>query len=302
MTYTFLLACAAVFLTLSAAAQDLPKTMRAVERFEQGDIAAARDAVLEALQDKQERQHPYTWFVKGFLFKEIFKEVEKANPYSENREIAVQAIRKSIELDTADEYLDNNRKALKYLALSYYNDAVRYTRGLTRQNFNEPQAAFDRYKELYAIAEPGYDFNGQTLEFNKNMARGCRLLYEQGGEGAVLYFDKMVDYYKKALAINPDDFQANYNLSVNYYNQGVDRIKRIDHTTEIFELMAIQDECVSLFRKALPYMLKAHEIKPDHQSTLKGLMAIYKSLSEDDRATAYREELESLIKNNSSRD
>lgn len=297
-----MLAWAAVCLSFTATGQHLPKTQRAVERFEQGDIAAARDAVMEALQDNNERKHPYTWFVKGFVFKEIFKEIEKGNPFSENREVAVQAIRKSIALDTDSTYWNNNQKALQYLALSYYNDAVRFTRALTRENFHEPEVAFDQYKELYAIAEPAHDFTAQSVEFYKNMARACRLLYENGDTGAVLYFDKMVEYYKKALALLPDDFQANYNLSVNYYNQGVDRIRRIDHTTEIFELMAIQDECIALFRKALPFMLKAHETDPEHQNTLKGLMAIYKSLSEDERATAYREELEALIKNKTSRD
>lgn len=277
-------------------AQDLPLTNKAIQRFEAGDLSAAREAVDNAVRSSDEQHHPYTWFVKGFIYKELFKEIEKQNPFSENREVAVQAIHRSMMLDEAGDYTDNNRKALKYLALSYYNDAVRFTRDLNDQTFNEPERFYERYRELYQEVDPDIDFTAQDTEFYKNMARSCRLLWQDDRQENAVYFEQMIAFYKKTLIIDPQDFQANYNLAVNYYNKGVFKIRSIDHSTELFELMEIQDNCVELFRMALPFMERAHELNPTHQNTIKGLMAIHRSLSEDEMAQNYQAQLEDLIR------
>ncbi|WP_306640906.1 hypothetical protein [Sanyastnella coralliicola] len=280
---------------LFSLAQGTPKTEEAVRIYQTGDLMAARTQILDALQSSEEKDQAYTWFVKGFIFKEIFKQIEKGNPFSENREVAVEAILHSMKLDGKGEYRENNVNALKYLSLTYYNDAVLLTKSLNESNLEFPLQFYQRYKELYVHIEPAKDHKEQDLEFYKNMGKACRILYEKEDGTKVIYFDKMVDFYKMALEVAPEDFQANYNLAVNYYNKGVYKIRKIDHNTEIFELIRIQDECVALFKQALPFMLAAHEAQPEHADTLKGLMAIYRSLSDRETAMAYQEELEKLI-------
>lgn len=289
--------CLAMFLftTGISAQKQLVLTNEATARYEAGDLMAARSSILEALASPQEKNEPYTWFVKGFIFKEIFKEIEKGNPFSENREIAVDAILRSMQLDTSDKYIVNNKNALKYLALTYYNDAVLLTRSLDETNMEYPLNFYERYKELYAYIDADKVYVSQDVEFFKNMGRACRQLYERSDGENMAYFDQMLEYYNRALAIAPNDFQTNYNLGVNYYNRGVYKIRKIDHNTEIFELIRIQDECIALFKEALPFMLSAHENDPEHGDTLKGLMAIYRSLSDQVQALAYQEELEQLI-------
>lgn len=275
-------------------------TQQAIQRYQAGDLMAARSSILEALQSSKEKNESYTWYVKGFIFKEIYKDIDKGNPNSENREIAIEAILKSFELSPSGreaEENENNRKALKSLAVSYYNDAVLITRSLTPENLKDPEQFYERYKSLITIIEPDHDFIEQDTEFYKNMARGCRLIYDSDPLTNQVYFDLSNQYYIKALDKTPDDFQANYNMAVNYYNHGVHMIRQIDHNTEIFDLIRIQDECVALFKLALPYMRKAHEIKPEHKKTLGGLMAIHRSLSDDEQAELFQAQLEELIKN-----
>lgn len=288
-----LLAC---FMQLSVFAQtDLPKTQDAIRKYEAGDIMAARDAILDAVQSDQEKRHPYTWYVKGFLYKEIFKQIEKSNPYSENREVAVDAIEQSMAMDEKGEFLENNKTALKFLSISYYNDAVILTRSMTDQNFDEPIQFYERYKRLNSIVDPTADYTAKDVEFYKNMARACRLMYEKDADINPLLFDSMVRYYTMALELAPNEFQSHYNLAVNYYNRGVHKIRKIDHNTEIVELIRIQDECLVLFKEALPYMEKAKEISPDHVGTLKGMMAIHRSLSNDILSKEYQAQIETLI-------
>jgi tetratricopeptide (TPR) repeat protein len=200
------------------------------------------------------------------------------------------------------ETAENNGKALTYLAVSYYNDSVLLTRGLTPEKIDEPEKAYTRYKTLLVRVEPGKDFTPQDVEFYKNMARGSRAIYDGNPEANAVFFNLSNTYYRRAIELAPDDFQANYNLAVNFYNHGVHKIRRIDHNTEIFELIQIQDECVALFKQALPYMRKAHEVQPEHRKTLGGLMAIYRSLSDDAQAALFQKQLEELIKQGSSRD
>lgn len=286
----------ASLIQLAAFAQpDLPQTNRAISFCEANDLMAARNTILEAVQSEKEGNHPYTWYVKGFVFKEIFKQIEKANPYSENREVAVDAILRSLEMDKTDTYVINNHNALRYLAVTFYNDAVLLTRTLDKEKIDEPVLFYERYKGLNSIVEPTKDYTSKDLEFYKNMARACRLIYEKQPEIEPVYFESMERYYFKAMEVDPNDFQSRYNLAVNYYNKGVHEIRKIDHNTEIVELMRIQDECIALFKKALPYMQSANNINPDHLGALKGLMAIHRSLSDDITSAEYREKLESLI-------
>lgn len=292
-----------VLTAFGALAQPGPITTQAIQRVQTGDLMAARASILDALQSKEEGRSPYTWYVKGFIFKEIYKDIDKGSMASENRDIAVEAVLKSLDLLAAQpsaegELLENNRKALSYLALSYYNDAVLLTRAIAPDNIEAPERFYTRYKTLYAVVEPSKDFTAQDVEFYKNMARGCRLIYEKDPLNSSVYYAKSNAYLLQAIALAPNDFQANYNLAVSHYNHGVYKIKQIDHNTEIYELIRIQDECIALFKEALPYMRKAHEIQPDHRKTLGGLMAIYRSLSENDEAASYQQLLEELIRQN----
>lgn len=297
--FRLVIAVGCLLTALHVAAQPPKLTQQAIQRYQGGDLMAARSAILEALQSPNHQNDVYTWYVKGFIFKEIYKDIDKESPTSENREIATEAILKSLDLSASGrqaEHLENIERALRYLAISYYNDAVVATRALSETTLDLPERYYNRYKALNSKLEPDFDYRAQDAEFYKNMARGCRKIFDRSPESNYVYFEKSNTYYKKAIELVPDDFQANYNLAVNYYNHGVHKIRKIDHNTEIFELIRIQDECITLFKQALPYMRNAHRIQPEHRKTLGGLMAIYRSLSDNQQAQNYQEQLETLIR------
>jgi tetratricopeptide (TPR) repeat protein len=113
----------------------------------------------------------------------------------------------------------------------------------------------------------------------------------------VAYFDLVVEFYKKALELNPEEYSANHNLAINLYNRGVFKIRKINHNTEIFELISIQEECVIYFKRSLPWMLKANELNENREETVKGILAIYRSLSNEEQAMFYEDQLELILKN-----
>lgn len=279
---------------------DLVKT--AAQQCEAGELSDARETIEDALRNPAVAKDPYAWFVKGYIFKELYKQRDNRDKYSENREIAVASINRAVELDKSGKYDDLIGKAAKYLAVSYFNDAVDATYNLTYQNQNEPEYFFKKYRSLYPLFDPDKDYTSEKIELYKALGSGYRKLYERNREQNQIYIDKAIEYYKKVLEMDPKDYQANYNIAINYYNQGAYKIRQVNYNTEIYELIMIQDESVKLFRQSLPYMLEAHSQRPNRKETLKGLMAIYRSLSEEQKSNQYKKRLEELIKSGEIRD
>ena len=274
----------------------LLRTQQAVELHDNGELVEAKDVILIALQDSLESKHPYTWCVKGFIFKEIYKTIENKDKYSSNRDIAIESIKQSMILDKKEEYLETNIQILNYLSSTLFNDLVQITRSMNAFNVDEPELFYQKFKEVQRLINPKVNLANKDLEFYRILAEGNHLIYLQDPEKNIAFFDRVVDYYNKALKIAPSDTISNYNLAVMFYNRGVQKIKKINHQTEIFELITIQDECIDLFKQSLPYMEKAHALDPFRKEPIVGLRAIFKSLSEDQKEAEYKDLLESYIR------
>lgn len=294
---TFIYISILLLLPLTFVAQhSLPHTNKAAMLYHDGDLIGAKGAIEQAVQSPQENEHAYTWYVRGFIYKEIYKQVEKESRFSENREISLESIQRSVQLDRTGRYLENNRKGIEFLAVTYYNDVVTLTESITEDDYDRPAEYFKKYKDALRILDPFADFSASDLEFNRMMAGALEDLYIFGGHENLTLLERSQAYYAEALRIDPEDYTSNYNTAISYYNRGVFLIKQIDYKTEIFELMMIQDECLKLFRQSLPYMIKANELVPDRKETLYGLMAIYRALNEYEKSEFYLSEIERLIK------
>lgn len=102
--------------------------------------------------------------------------------------------------------------------------------------------------------------------------------------------------YKQALDIKPDYFDAYYNLGALYFNKGV---KHTDEANKIptdqpkkyeAELKAAEGE----FKNALPYMEKAHAIKPTDRPIMESLKTLYYRLKMMDKFKETDEALKKL--------
>jgi len=100
--------------------------------------------------------------------------------------------------------------------------------------------------------------------------------YDQMGE-----FDKAEKAYIKAIKLNPDYFDAQYNLGALYVNQAAEIQKEANdlplEATAEYDKMKV--EANSLLEKSLPYLEKANEINPEDMNTLRSLKEIYTRLN-----------------------
>jgi tetratricopeptide (TPR) repeat protein len=102
--------------------------------------------------------------------------------------------------------------------------------------------------------------------------------------------------YLQILTINANNTTANYSLGIIYYNQAVDIINKQNYNIDFTTLAQIQDECVDLFKKALPFALKAYELEPKNKNVLEMLSGIYFGLNDLDKSNQFKTELENLKK------
>lgn len=284
---------AAILVMLSAGVFAQPEgALRAYHLYKDGKLLEAREQIDEAVKGKKGADDHFSWLIRGFIYKDIYTQLDDKDPDSESRQKAIESLLTSMELDTKGEHSDNSYKALKYLATSYYNDAVLVMRELNMNTIDKAKDYYLRYKETMLKLQPDFDFDEKDVEFYKALATANRKIYEEDRPNRREYLDKALDYYDIVLQIDPDNMGANYNVAVNLYNEGAWRIDEMDPEAEIPDVVKVQAISIKNFEAALPYMKKAYELNPHREEILKGLWGIHLSLNDEEKATQFRRELE----------
>lgn len=194
---------------------------------------------------------------------------------------------------------ENYQKAIKY-----YSEAANhgYNEGRTYQLLSKAhlenkdtasalivlQEGFQKYPEDNGVLVEMiniYINSGKTADAMKYLT----LAIEQDPQNATYYFaqgslydqldeqEKSIESYKKAIQVNPDYYDAHYNLGALFYNNGVKQ-------TEIANKVPPSDnkryeaevkKADEWFSKALPLMERCREIKPDDPYALESLRNLY---------------------------
>lgn len=282
-----------LFTAVSFAQQQ--RIAKALDFVEAGDFDKAKIEIDAAVQNEASSADSYAWYVKGFIYKELYKKNEKNNPLSPIRNEAIAALKKSMELDTKGENINENKQTLKFLAATLNNDAVK---SISNNNAEAAQKAFEKYKEVMLLIDPQTNLKPKTIEFMLALASMLNNQYqaEQDSAKKELKFLGVKNMYQEVLKLDANNVSANYNLGILYYNKAVNIINNLDYDMDIFLLMKIQDKCVEIFKQSLPYMEKALELDPNRVQTLLGLEGIYISLNEFEKSNAIRARLDAIGK------
>ena len=252
------------------------------------------------------------WYVAGYSHKERYKDsaflnASTSKTASAERSIAVIQLLTAYELDKNSAFpgaiSELVEDALDYLSKTYMNDAVKGVHGFQMGLDEEVMTYFKAFVKIKNVLSPDENWVREEVELEKNLAKANRILLESidlnntsSMQKREALFEKVVSHYLRAIELDGRDYTARYNLAINLYNRGVSELKSIDHTTSMFELMEIQDICVLLFQEALEPMLEAHNMERNRMETLKGLMTIYRALSQNEESEKYKRLLEEAIK------
>jgi tetratricopeptide (TPR) repeat protein len=116
-------------------------------------------------------------------------------------------------------------------------------------------------------------------------------LFEKVGED-----EKALQAYKQALEIDPDYFNAHFNIGALHYNNAVELYDIANSKEDLDEYNAAKAVADKELAKTLPYMEKAHELRPNDRPVLETLQTVYYRLQMMDKYEEVKAKLANLPK------
>ena len=104
--------------------------------------------------------------------------------------------------------------------------------------------------------------------------------------------EKAIGKYKKALEIDENFFEANYNIGVIYFNEGVELTDVANEIVDNVKYQEAKDIADKKFEESLPYLEKAFEVKPDDTSLMSTLKTLYYRLKMTDKYDEISKQME----------
>ncbi len=101
--------------------------------------------------------------------------------------------------------------------------------------------------------------------------------------------DEAIENFKKAIELKPDYADAYTNIGAAYVNQANPIIEEMNKSLSDFDKYdRLQAQQLELYKKALPYYEKAHELDKNNISTIQTLLGLYENLEMEDKAKALK--------------
>ncbi len=294
-----LLACL-VLLALEVPAQN-NGLAEALAAYQSQDSEKARTIIDEVFKTPDAVTDPVAWQTRGFIYKQYYKKIESSAPNSEARPIAVEAFAKALALNPSPQVADNVKKAMVYLGVSYYNDAVSNMSAATAK---ESEQLYGQYRSTILTAHPEQSFTQQDISFklalggiysqsysrytkkDKTQLQKAIALFEEVLELdaanitahynlGVLYFNEVLkdvtskegvkdaieSIQLRKLERESDHPDANCNLGINSMNKAVEIINTVSSESSYSEYIKVRDEADALYKKAMEHFKECSEIK-----------------------------------------
>ena len=264
--------------------------VEALRKYQGGALNEAKALVDEAVTVPQHANNAEAWLLRGFIYKDAYKASTAVEPGDDLRDEALRSLHRCITLDTAGTYKENATQAYDFLTRSYFNDAAK---ALNEMNEKRALEVFPKFKEAALLVNPAADLRVRETEFTNALGTVYTKRFNTDRTDTTL-FARAVEAYKRVLVVDPENYGANYNLATLYYNRGVYNIQLIDAEDEIPTILQIQEASREFFQKALPFMLKAHDMNPSRRETLLGLEGIYYSLQDQESSDKFRQLFEEM--------
>lgn len=277
----------------------------ALKLYQEGQVDKAKSAFDDLSQDNEYKGNPTVWFWKGYIEKELYKQNEKDLSSSPLRLASIKSLYTSMELDIKNEHKTDAINTLNYLSSTLYNDVVRLITPSTSNGLIDDKSIeqsienFDIYLDIKKNIDPQGDYKGQITQFNIVIGQNFMKKFEAGNYENQDYMNQAILRFQNVLDADSNHVKANYNMALIYYNKSVYMINNMDYDRPIEALNEIIDETNELFKKALPYMIRAYKLEPKRKETLKGLAGIYWSLNDKEKSELYfkqYQEIDSLEK------
>jgi tetratricopeptide (TPR) repeat protein len=107
-------------------------------------------------------------------------------------------------------------------------------------------------------------------------------------------YDDAIANLTRSIELKPDLYDSQYGLGAAYINKASDMFVKANDIMDVNKYNAAIQEAMDVFSKALPYMEKANELKPDDVFALRGLKELYYRLKMTDKYNTVKAKLDTL--------
>jgi tetratricopeptide (TPR) repeat protein len=141
--------------------------------------------------------------------------------------------------------------------------------------------------------------NAEALKYialAKDKDPGNYSLYFAGG---IIYlnenkYDEAIVELTKSTEIKGDVFDTQYGLGAAYINKAAEMFQKANDIMDVKKYTEAADQANLVYSKALPYMEKAYELKPDDIYTMRSLKELYYRLKMTDKYNSVKAKLDVL--------
>jgi len=272
----------------------LPLTELAAELCEQHRLIEASREADKAIVDPIEMKDAQTWYIAGFIYKELYKERESEMRESSYRERAIKYLQNALTLDNTGALTQNTKAAIRYLAISYFNDALKRSKEIIAATAQEPEDLYQKFRNSMRLVNVQTDFSEYDKQIFKALGQAHYKMWEQS-TSTPSFAARSADYFQRVLILDEKDCQAKFALVIIFYNQGVHKIRSLDIQSDLTDLIASQESAIRFFNKALPLAQACFDECPSKVEYYKGLMYCNRALGKEDEYFRLKIQLESLI-------
>ncbi len=190
----------------------------------------AKKEIELALMQPEEALDAYTWYTRGFIFKEIYKYQESENRNSTSREIAVESFLRARSLNSKHTE-GNGDAALKYLATTYFKDALYFAGNFNTLIDEKGDDAFRKYLSLLTTvgSQENTDKSGNAF-YKTRGQRSLQLWMADRCDKDML--NNMLSELNRAIDMDRMDCVTKYNVAIIHYNIGVNSGDNFIHCYE----------------------------------------------------------------------
>ena len=251
----------------------------------------AKEVINKALEMDGGDKHELVWHVRGFIYKDLFVKHRSDEASMGYRSEAVQSFLNSVKFDNKEQLIQQNEKALSYLAISYFNDASDLIKEHSPDNLELAEGYYYNYRDIAIQLNPDTSLVDKDVEYFLAMSTAHRKIYESDREKYDSHWESSNKYMNKVLDLDPNSFEAWFSKGVSYYNRGAFILERLPYGS-FQDLFEIQSESIRSIETALPFMMRAYEIDSTKIDVIKALKVITFNLNKEEESNHFQELLE----------
>ncbi len=267
------------------------KLNRAQQLLQEKNVDQAKLAIDSVVVHPETKGDYVSWTTRAYIYFEIYKRTDKQKLNSVLRDTIISSLKRSNALKPDETFATNNKKLLSNLAAGYFNlskallmDSINYKRSLI---------AYNRFKENFAIAEPGTNFTTRDIEYYLAVGSLYSDIFNKNNKNTEAQETAKIALLK-VLDMQPENPSANINLGIMYYNQAVNLGKELDYGASFNQIDVVQENIIKLAKQAEQFIIKVYKVDNKNVKAVEALHSIYKMLNEKAKEEDFKKKCKEL--------